>query len=45
MHETLFLEKFFRFNEGDIQALVKLVTLGGHTVTTVITNESLNAWS
>jgi len=36
-----FFGKIISIQKGDIQAFVKLFTLGGHSVTTVITNDSL----
>jgi molybdate transport system regulatory protein len=36
-----FFGKISAFQEGDIQAKVELVTIGGYSVTTVITNDSL----
>ena len=36
-----FFGKIQTIQRGDIQALVKLTTLGGHSVTTIITNDSL----
>ncbi len=36
-----FFGKVLSIQQGDIQAVVKLITLGGYPVTTVITNESL----
>lgn len=36
-----FFGKIRRIQKGDIQANVELVTIGGHPVTTVITNDSL----
>jgi molybdate transport system regulatory protein len=37
-----FFGKIREIRRGDIQALVKLTTIGGHSVTTVITNHSLD---
>ena len=37
-----FFGKIREIQRGDIQALVKLTTIGGHSVTTVITNQSLD---
>jgi molybdate transport system regulatory protein len=38
---NIFFGKIASIRRGDIQALVTLITIGGHTLSTVITNDSL----
>jgi molybdate transport system regulatory protein len=37
-----FFGKIITIRQGDIQSLVELATVGGHTITTMITNDSLD---